>query len=786
MKKLLLVHHSHTDIGYTEPQGRIARWHVDFIRQALAIAAEDPGFRWTCETFWGVERFLETASASEREAFASAVRGGNIGLSGSYLNFNELIGANLLRRVVRRAAAYGESVGTPVTCAMTADINGYSWGFAQALFDAGISNLFTCVHTHHGMYPMGRTQIPFWWETPNGDRVLVFSGEHYHFGNELGLVPEAVSSYLTKDDCDADMIFHDARGVAEIRIPRYCEKLEADGWPFDFVPVMASGLRTDNGPPSALILDQIAWWNDAHGDVVRVEMATLEDVFAALRSAGGDWPVARGDWPDWWSDGLAGSPKAVRLFRQAQRDLDLHRLLRARDPSLPTAGIDRIESDLAQFAEHTFSHSDSMGSPWHLLVHGISARNESRAARAFDDAHSLLDTAAEVMGGGGIATGMSLEYRVVNPHPHAVTDVARLPVGHHEFCELELDGGIAVFDEMGRLPRQLDVVPRGGEICVPVSLDAGEESVLLVSPADAIEDEVEDEEIDVLETPFVRIGWEIGGGISEWTDLRRDASLLRIDREHDAFTAIHEITPCDVPDEVGSVRSDMGLDRRGQDAVRSAAVLASARLLDAGDVFVRAELRYDLPGTTYAALVLTAYRHRPRVDVSFRMAKDCRWEPENVFLSLPFTSGAAAETVWLMKSGANVRPRVDQIPGTLTDFYAVQEGFAVIGPHQGVAVAMLDGPLLQLGPIEPGTRLLMGDPALADDPAHAYAWLMTNYWETNFEASLGGFHEFRYAVTWGEELADPDRAREAAAAMGHGLFVVRRREAELGSGEDLE
>jgi len=237
---------------------------------------------------------------------------------------------------------------------------------------------------------------------------------------------------------------------------------------------------------------------------------------------------------------------------------------------------------------------------------------------------------------------------------------------------------------------------------------------------------------------------------------------------------------------VGSVRSDMGLDRRGQDAVRSAAVLASARLLDAGDVFVRAELRYDLPGTTYAALVLTAYRHRPRVDVSFRMAKDCRWEPENVFLSLPFTSGAAAETVWLMKSGANVRPRVDQIPGTLTDFYAVQEGFAVIGPHQGVAVAMLDGPLLQLGPIEPGTRLLINDPALADDPAHAYAWLMTNYWETNFEASLGGFHEFRYAVTWGEELADPDRAREAAAAMGHGLFVVRRREAELGSGEDLE
>jgi hypothetical protein len=31
-----IIHHSHTDIGYTETQQRITRWHVDFIRQALA------------------------------------------------------------------------------------------------------------------------------------------------------------------------------------------------------------------------------------------------------------------------------------------------------------------------------------------------------------------------------------------------------------------------------------------------------------------------------------------------------------------------------------------------------------------------------------------------------------------------------------------------------------------------------------------------------------------------------------------------------------------------------
>ena len=34
---IYVIHHSHTDIGYTERQERIEQYHVDFIRQALDI-----------------------------------------------------------------------------------------------------------------------------------------------------------------------------------------------------------------------------------------------------------------------------------------------------------------------------------------------------------------------------------------------------------------------------------------------------------------------------------------------------------------------------------------------------------------------------------------------------------------------------------------------------------------------------------------------------------------------------------------------------------------------------
>ena len=184
-RQLLVIHHSHTDIGYTAPQAIIERYHVDFIRQALRIVESDVSrqFKWTCETFWGVERFLAAASDSGRARFRQAVRDRRIGLSGSYLNFNELLDLPVLSEMTGRAQAFGDSIGVPVEAAMTADINGFGWGFARALLDHDIKNLFTCIHTHHGMFPLGRRHVGFWWETPGGERLLVWSGEHYHYGN---------------------------------------------------------------------------------------------------------------------------------------------------------------------------------------------------------------------------------------------------------------------------------------------------------------------------------------------------------------------------------------------------------------------------------------------------------------------------------------------------------------------------------------------------------------------------------------------------------------------------
>jgi len=785
--KIYVLNHSHTDIGYTEPQGRIARWHADFIRQALSVVREGrervgddfSGYKWNCECFWSVEQFLRRATAAEIEHFEQAVGCGKVGLSASYLNLSELLDYPVLYRMVKRAADFGRSLELTVDSAMTADINGYSWGFCRALLENGVENLFTCIHTHHGMYPLGRQQVGFWWESPSGEKLLVWSGEHYHFGNELGIVPGACASYLTKDECDAQMIFHQSRAVAEIRIPRYVEKLRSGGYSLDIIPVMVSGLRTDNAPPSARIIDFIADWNAAHGDEIYIKMATLSEFFKALRQAEPELPTYRGDWPDWWSDGPAGDAEATLLFREAQRRLRHLEALSAHFPQVELPDLYELDEQLCLYAEHTFSHSDSVNAPWYELTKAISGRKRAYAATAYDTATALTDAALESVGATPLTDRMPLRYKVVNPYQRPVRGIAALSVGHFEYCELNLDkGGVVVDGRSGEvLPTQVRPVPRGAEFCVPLTLAPGQSVILDLVP-DSIGHtlDAQNTALTRVETPQVRISWEGGQGITEWRDADGGFNLLSPTRRHAPFTLVHEITPCPDRSQVGAVRGAMGLNRKGPDVIRTAAYLEHGRLIRSGDVFTQAELSYDCAGMTDAAVTLTAHHHAPIVEVSVRYNKDSNWEPENVYLSLPFAIPGMPAELWLDKAGAALRPYTDQLPGTLTDYYSVQDGFGVCCTETGVGVGMLSGHLLQLGPLNHEKRLLSGDEGIADQPRWPYAWLQTNYWETNFSATLGGFQEFRFIVTWGSWLRDPRVLIDTIRDLATGITCFRLRE----------
>ena len=61
-----VLHHSHTDLGYTARQELVFRQHADFLRRAVEIlrgidageAQAQRGFCWQCENWWQIANFL--------------------------------------------------------------------------------------------------------------------------------------------------------------------------------------------------------------------------------------------------------------------------------------------------------------------------------------------------------------------------------------------------------------------------------------------------------------------------------------------------------------------------------------------------------------------------------------------------------------------------------------------------------------------------------------------------------------------------------------------------------
>jgi len=575
IKTVYVVHHAHTDIGYTHGQSRIVRWHGAFIRQAMAIASRREDFAWTCEVLYPVEQFWQAATGAERKTFVSLAKSGRLGLTAGYLHSSELADAPLLETLAQRARAF-EKHGLPIDAAMHADINGCPLSHARALAKAGVRFLLTCVHPHHGYVPFGRRQELFRWDLGDGQELIVCHSDHYHTGNELGLAPGAECNY-SAGFTDAPQAFDDE--ILERRLPAYLQKVQASGWPHDFVVVAVSGLPTDNSPPSELVADRIARWNQEHGraangpSAVQIEMTTPARLAELVAPRAAKLPVYSGDWPDWWCDGVAGDPEAVALFRHAQRERRWLVALSAYElqPPRPDSGQTSTPTDtaaldqsLALFAEHTFGHSASVSAPWNLLAQQLRLKKLGFAADAADRAQVLLDEASDALGGGALAFDQAPNFRVINPFRRPLRDLVALEMEHGEARRWGLTGTLRVIcPQTGKiLPHQSVPSLRGMKLLVDLTLNAGQSIDLAIEPAEAapaqmdlrpklpdgvrdVHDNSDDVPPVALRTDHVEIRWSAPQGITGWTDLTSGQKLINTAAGALPFTVVASRLPAD-------------------------------------------------------------------------------------------------------------------------------------------------------------------------------------------------------------------------------------------------
>lgn len=784
---LYCIHHSHTDIGYTDAQEEMEFHHVQFLRQVLDILGQGEkgrreweDFKWNCESAWCVEKFLEQASPQEKELFFRYVREGKIGVSGSYLNLTELVSDRVLRQNLERVQALLGRQGIAVRSAMTADVNGYSWGFAGALLDAGVENLLCCLHTHHGYHPTFQKQNPFYWEAPSGKKLFVWNGEHYLLGNELGLAQEWEFNYTIQDGLPP---MEDRFRKAELRLYAYVRTMEEQGYPYSFLPVTVSGMMTDNGPPNVKIIQFIREFNARHGREIQLKMVTLQEFFDAVKDQVGEIPTYSGDWTDWWADGVGSTPNIVSHYREASRLYDMVESLDPRREIVTPQEREAIAYNLIFYGEHTWGYSSSITEPWHPNVNYLDLRKALFAQKANELAHRAMDKIEESKGKTALSLYHDYRFRIINPHQVPVSDMSCVNMetlyGHERFQVVDEATGEAV-------PYQLGSYARGYAFQILAELAPGQERTYALrevpppelSSCGRVAERGHDTVRDLhrvycshvqkgacaspfaLENQFFRISYEEGRGI---TSLFHKGKGMELVLGGPAFQPIYEVTPAGGNQQLA--RRDMGRNRKAVHTRRSYGVMDRATVLEEGPLYSRVELGYALEGASECALVLTLYHHTPRLDVDFRLHKASVWDPENLYLSLPFNACTGEDQVWLDKTGCVFRPRVDQLPGTCTDFYLTQNGAAIRRKGVNLLLGLRDTPLVAMGDIKAHPIRLCGEPGVEND-APLYAWLMNNFWETNFKASLGGFHQYRFTLAATEEESPQAWFRQLAAING--------------------
>lgn len=776
--KVFLVLHSHIDIGYTERQEKMAIYQADFIKQAVDLAlsprqAERDSrskFKFTAEGFWAVEQYLARYGEEGKKKLIQAVKSGCFELTGGYLHFAELLDYPNLSHSLDYSGDFVRENGLPpIETTMSCDINGFSWGFADALYDHGIRFLSTNINTHHGGVPFGKPLVPFWWESPKGKKIFVWNGLTYHRANILGLIPPAAPGGTPgvpgMKNIDAPCIKIENGDYAYGKLKEMIEALRGFGYTYDFVPVMASGVYTDNSPVGDAHCGLIADFNEKYGDEIQVETVTLGELYRFLMERGEDYPTYAGDWNDWWTDGVISTPNETKLFRNAQR---VDRLVEKLDPEMSVVSLqehEAIRKNLILYAEHTWGHSNSCSDPYHILVTQLDMRKAKLAIDADVMASHALDRVCRRLGEGEFTCVRPFTYHVVNPHPFPKEDVIYLPTDFWE-DDHYMGRGIRVVDDAGRsYQTQRAFTLRGTAVACPIHMEAGERRTLRLEfspdlPERPLITARKITGMETMENKTCRIAFGPQGVTSI---VCKETGEELLDASAPALGApVYQVFP-------GGQRGEaagFGYSARRKPRMEiSLPELISFEVAEEGEVLTHLKATYRIRGAVEAYTHIYIFPALSKILVRSELAKDLVRDPEGMYVSLPVSQEGGQ---WYIdKAGAYFMPG-QQLPNGCCDYYSFHRGVVLSGGKAGVVINSLDTPLVAIN------RLKLWDYTTTPDTrGPLYFWVCNNKWETNFRTQCAGYLETRYVMDVRPGLGHGEEELTVLESNDYDLLALR-------------
>ncbi|WP_425148620.1 hypothetical protein [Deinococcus sp.] len=723
VKELWLIHHTHTDIGYTHPQEIVFELHHHFLDDALDLIEkfadypDDARFRWTCESAGIAWRWWQASGAGQRRRFLAAVEAGTMDVAALRWNMTPLADHALFATQLRDAD-HLRAEGISIRSAMQSDIDGLPWGTVRLLLDHGIDGFSMAINEHFGRAASPRPGA-FWWEAPDGARLLTSNNPHYHstpnramllgVGNRVQDSQRAVAAYLTE--------------------------LDAHGYTLPMLGVQPTNRYfSDNDAPDHHLPGFVKEWNES-GSELRLRLCTLTQYFDRLRQEAAQLPTVRGDWTDWWNFGAGSTARETRLHMRGQRDLRAARQLQAWSalPERASMQAEEAEDALTLYAEHTWGAHSSISDPTgdETLIqqsHKLAYAYRGAALARFLKRDALLNLARQLP-----AERESL--LVYNPHPFAVRAMLRVPEGLRDFAELfahlaqridvQRDGRMGAEQWVG--PLELPglgyaVLPLDGLEASSEGLESGETSIgngRVTATFDPVRGGLSS--LRVGEREYVRSGERLGQLVLEWPTAG----------ERSAIFGPPDWTAFDMH----------GAWHHDWDAAReSAAVQRGDHASGPGAAEYVQHVTFS--NGEYGSVTYRVHPGEAALHLSVKLHLEPLATPRSTYLHLPFSLSDSARTHF-ETAGALVEFDREQLPGSSRHYVTALDWLRMQDDEAGVSVAAPDAPLWQIGGYTFG-RFDGEKPA--PFAATLNAWLTNNYWDTNFQADQAGDLRFDFTL----------------------------------------
>ena len=734
------VPHAHLDIGYTDYQPKVAEVHSRNVDKLLSYIPQHPNMDFSLDGSWIVQNYMGSRTAAAQKQFFDLARAGRIGVPAQYANL--LTGYASLEELIRStdfSYSLHRSEGIPFDYANITDVPSQTWSYPSVLNALGVKYFAAAANSDRGpilLYGRWNTKSPFWWEGPDGSKVLMaYTRQYSQMYFTCGLPPQMAN--------------------CEQSIPTFLEQFEAPGYKPD--TVLMYGSQFENTDLQLGESDFVEKWNAAYA-FPKFVITTFPQYFQYIdKKYGPQLATVVGDGGPYWEDGFGSDAKFTAIDRDNQQRATsaekLSTIATFTDPTLapPRKLIASMWRNLILYAEHTFDSWDSVYRPDSEEAKRQLATKNEYVREEQQDVDSLAER--------------SLSQIANEIHMPSGTFVVfnTLSWQRNGLVTLDLDNGSAIQEYPSMKPVAVEVirkdngfdrvrflasdVPAMGYKCYKFVTEDTKSAALAAQKP---------QQTNVMENAFYRVTVDAStGAVASIFDKQLNKEMADATSPYKFDQYLYVSGGGEGETQIVYLQKSLPVAKLTIKPSTDGRVIGVHKT--AYGQVLTVESRDVHTPSIQTDIIL--FDNEKKIEFVNRFNKEAVNGKEAVYFAFPVAVNPP-DFSYEIQNGW-VDPSQNMLKGAGLEWFSVRHWVNVTNGDLSAAIVPVDAPLVTLGDINRGVWPETFEPKTST----VFSYALNNYWHTNYRAEQGGDFTFRYVFTSGPQLSQAYMARLGRESM---------------------